>query len=114
MSIVTVDYSNINYDEIAKIIGINAKHVPMLITMFLGEVPSTLDSLGEAIAQKDYMKIKLSSHSIKGSAGNLRFSEVYEMAKEMEHAATAQNEDFEYLLYFEAIKQAIATIEKKV
>ena len=110
MSILTADYSNLNHEEMAKQIGLKPKHMPMLIASFLEEASPTLEAMQSAIASHDFDAIRLRAHSIKGSAGNLRFNEIYEMSKEMEHSATEQNKAFEYKAYFEALKKAITTI----
>lgn len=112
MPILRADYSNINKEEMAEAIGLKPKHIPMLIGSFLDESLSILNALEESIDAKDYDKIKSNAHAIKGSAGNLRFDAVYEMAKEMELSASAKNEELNYSAYLEAIKSAIATIQK--
>jgi HPt (histidine-containing phosphotransfer) domain-containing protein len=111
MPITNPDYSNLNYEEMAKEIGLKPKHMPMLIGSFLDESAPILETLSTAIASNDYATIKTASHSIKGSAGNLRFNEIYEMSKEMEHAGADSDTTFEYNNYLEAIKKAIATIK---
>jgi len=108
--IVNVDYSNINYKKMAESIGLSSKHIPILIMSFVDETNSVMDDFKEAIDSNNYEKIKINAHSIKGSAGNLRFNEIYEMAKEMEISASLKREDFDYNGYLEAIKKAILTI----
>lgn len=110
MPILNADYSNINHEELALCIGLKPQYIPILIDSFLRESALMLDVLRESIALRDYNKIKSNAHAIKGSAGNLRFNEVYEMAKEIEFAGAEQKIDFEYEAYFEAIKKAIDTI----
>jgi len=100
----------LNYEEIATEIGLKVKHMPMLMGSFLEESQTIMDSLLDAIESKDYAGIKSHAHSIKGSAGNLKFNEIYEMAKETELSAAKADEDFDYKAYFDAIKTAIATI----
>jgi len=109
MAIQNVDYSDVNFDEMAKLIGLKPKHIPMLIGSFLDESVSILTALEDAINEKDFTAIRSNAHSIKGSAGNLKFNEVYEMAKEMELSA-AESIELDYEAYFKAIKEAIATI----
>ena len=110
MAILTADYANINHDEMAAAIGLKPKHIPMLVGSFLEESVAILDKLTSAISSRDYEAIKAQAHAIKGSAGNLRFNEVYEMAKEVEFAGTDSNADFDYDGYLAAIKSAVATI----
>ena len=110
MPIQNADYSNINFDEMAASIGLKAKHIPMLIGSFLEETPAALNSLQSGVDNRDFSAIRSQAHFIKGSAGNLRFNEVYEMAKEMELAAGNSQEDFDYSGYLNAIKSAVVTI----
>lgn len=112
MPTLDADYSNINYEEMADSIGLNSKHIPMILNAFLEESKEILSSLDLAINDKEYTNIKENAHSIKGSAGNLRFNEIYEMAKEMEFSASNSNADFDYKAYVEAIRLAITTIPK--
>jgi len=111
MSLTNPDYSNLNHEEMASVIGLKAKHMPMLITSFLEESTPLLSQLKDAIEKRDYKTIESASHSLKGSAGNLRFNELSEMAKEMEHAGADANSSFDYLSYFHAILEAVKTIK---
>ena len=95
MAILTANYANMNHDEMAAAIGLKPKHIPMLVGSFLEESVGILQNLTSAIESKDYDAIKASAHAIKGSAGNLRFNEVYEMAKEVEFAGADANASFD-------------------
>ncbi len=110
MPILTADYSNLNHEEMAAAIGLKPKHMPMLIGSFLEEAEGILQSLSTAIENRDFETIKAKAHSIKGSAGNLKFTELYEMTKEMEFFANNSDGSFAYGAYLDAVKSAIATI----
>ena len=110
MPILNPDYSNLNHEEMAAAIGLKVKHMPMLVGSFLDESKTIMSSLDGAIETNNYPDIKSFAHSIKGSAGNLKFDEIYEMAKELELSATESDSGFAYRDYFNAIKEAIATI----
>ena len=110
MSIQNADYTNINLDEMAASIGLKAKHMPMLIGSFIEESSEVLLALKIAVEENDFEGIKSCAHSIKGSAGNLKFNELYEMSREMEVNAVDENSDFEYKKYFDAIQAAFSTI----
>lgn len=110
MAILNADYSGLNFDDMAANIGLKPKHIPMLIGSFLEESTPILSSLEAAIASKDFSGIKLQAHSIKGSSGNLKFTEIYEMSREMESAAAESNEGFDYSSYLKAIAEAVKTI----
>ena len=110
MSITNPDYTNLDHEAMAKAIGLKVKHMPILIESFLEESDPILEKLQLAVESQDYATIRAAAHSIKGSAGNLRFSELAEMAKELEHAGDKSDTSFEYMLYLEAMKKAILTI----
>lgn len=110
MPITNPDYSILNHEEMAASIGLKAKHIPMLIGSFLEESSGIITKLESAVSSADYSTIKSAAHSIKGSAGNLRFTDVYEMAREMELSAADANASFDYTGYLAAIKKAIKTI----
>ena len=110
MPILNPDYSNLNHEEMAASIGLKQKHIPLLLGSFLDESKTIMSSLEKAIDTKNYEEIKSSAHSIKGSAGNLKFNEIYEMAKEIELSGAAADANFDYKNYFDAIIKAISTI----
>ncbi|QFR48367.1 Hpt domain-containing protein [Sulfurimonas lithotrophica] len=111
MPIVHADYSNLDHEEMAASIGLSAKHVPILIASYLEEADGGLAKLEESINKRDYAAIKADAHFIKGSSGNLKFNELYEMSKEMEFAGAEADESFDYEGYLKAIKEAISTIK---
>ena len=110
MPITNPNYSDLNHEEMASAIGLKAKHIPLLVGSFLEEANPIVEKIKIAIENSDYKTIQSAAHSLKGSAGNLRFNELSEMAKEMEHAGAASDASFDYNAYLEAISQAIGTI----
>jgi len=96
MPILQANYSNLNHEEMASSIGLNVKHIPILIDSFISESNGAITKLQEAIQAKDYESVRMHAHFIKGSAGNLKFNEIYEMSKDIEKEATNENADFDY------------------
>ncbi|MDF1883064.1 Hpt domain-containing protein [Sulfurimonas sp. SAG-AH-194-C21] len=111
MALSNPDYSNLNYEEMAKEIGLKPKHIPLLLASFLEEADPVLLKLKTAAQSNDYETIRASAHFLKGSAGNLRFNDLYEMSREVELAAGENNSRFEYVKYLEAMSAAVATIK---
>jgi HPt (histidine-containing phosphotransfer) domain-containing protein len=111
MPLVQVDYSDLDHEDMANKIGLSSKHVPLLIASYLEEAEGGLSKLQDSINKRDYDAIKSDAHFIKGSSGNLKFVELYEMSKEVELAASEQDDSFDYDGYFKAIKEAIGTIK---
>ena len=110
MSIRQADYTNLDHSEMAASIGLNVKHIPILIDSFLSESNGAITKLQDAIKNNFFEEISKNAHFIKGSAGNLKFDEIYTMAQELEVNANNSNPDFDYVGYFKAISEAISTI----
>lgn len=110
MAFVAPDYSNLNFEEMAASIGLKPKHIPVLVMSFTEESKTIMQELRKAIDEKNYPEIQHHAHSIKGSAGNLKFTELYDMAKEMEFAGKDANADFAYDEAYAAIEAGINSI----
>lgn len=104
------NYNNLSAEEMAAKIGLNVKHIPILVQSFTSESKTILDALSLAISKKDYEEMSGAAHSIKGSAGNLKFVEMYELAKEMELSAKDKKEDYPYSEACESLKKAVESI----
>ena len=50
-------------------------------------MPCCLERLKKAIGQNDATTVAETAHSIKGAAGNMRFEEIYELARQIEKYA---------------------------
>ena len=92
-------------------IGLNVKHIPILVQSYVDESKEILESLEAAIATKDYDALASHAHSIKGASGNLKFDALYDLAKEMELSAKDKKTDYPYEEGCAAIKTAISTIK---
>lgn len=103
-------YNNISAEEMASKIGLNVKHIPILVQSFIDESAGILEGLEGAIASQDYEAISGFAHSIKGSSGNLKFEELYELAKDMELSAKDKKEDYPYAEACASLKKAIESI----
>jgi len=112
MAILDANYSNIDFEKTAASLGIQATYMPMLIKSFLGESEKLINNLKIAIEQKEWDGISMNAHSLRGSAGNLQFNEIHDMAKDIELASMECDEAFEYNAYCIAIEKIVATIQK--
>ena len=104
-------YSNLVAEEMAANIGLNVKHIPILVMSFTEESVGILEKMKTSIAKNDYDGISNAAHSIKGSAGNLKFIEMFELAKVMELSAKDSNTDFPYLEACESLEKAVQSIK---
>jgi CheY-like chemotaxis protein len=103
-------YNNLSAEEMASKIGLNVKHIPILVQSFTDESAGIMQQLEEAISAMDYDAIANAAHSIKGSSGNLKFVELYELAKDVELSAKDKKADFPYAEASASIKNAIESI----
>jgi signal transduction histidine kinase/CheY-like chemotaxis protein/HPt (histidine-containing phosphotransfer) domain-containing protein len=68
----------------------------MLLSLFLKKMSTTIPELQNAIIRKDYKKIALMAHSIKGSSGNFRIKFLQKSASEMEQMAKREESNYAY------------------
>jgi len=104
------NYSNLNAVEMAANIGLKEKHIPILVMSFTEESTQIVADLKTAISTMNFSEIQHHAHSIKGSAGNLKFDALYEMAKEMEFAARDEDSNYNYAEVCDVIGQGISSI----
>jgi len=103
-------YSNLNAELLATKIGLKPKHIPMLVGSFIDESHKILEALRVAIESMDFDAIAMQAHSIKGSSGNLKFDELYEISKSMELAAKDKDVTFAYSETFKVMAESVASI----
>ena len=83
----------------------------MLLTMFIKKMKKVLPDLLDSIEEKNYDKIALNTHSIKGSSANFRIEFLQNSASEMEKMAKAKNSSYNYLEMYEKIKTRVEEIK---
>lgn len=90
---------SINYamDNVALELELPQEFLKELLDTFFDTVVNEIVELQKAVEFQDYKQIYEIAHSIKGSAGNLRITEVFEKAKEIEQNAKENNDKINYL-----------------
>ena len=83
----------------------------MLLTLFIKKMKLQIPELQNAIKIRDYKKIALNAHSVKGSSGNFRIELLQKSASEMEQMAKAQDSEYDYEKVFDIIKKRVEEIE---
>lgn len=63
-----------------------------LMSLFQEETPKQLETLGKALAEKAYDRIKLAAHTLKGSASYVGASAMVHLCQSLEQAASSQEE----------------------
>lgn len=90
---------------------LNEDELLMLLNLFIKKMKKQIPELKTAIEAKDYKKIALNAHSIKGSSGNFRIELLQQNASEMEKMAKSKNSEYNYWEVFEKIKKRVQEIE---
>jgi len=98
-------------EKLTKELMLSDDELIMLLKLFIKKMTKIIPELAEAIDKKDYKKIALTAHSIKGSSGNFRINSLQKSSSEMEKMAKEFNEDFDYIASFEAIKSQVEEIK---
>jgi len=101
----------VDVTKLKKELMLTQEELLMLLELFIRKMDTTLPELQEAIEQKDYKKIALKAHSIKGSSGNFRIDELLKMSTEMEQMAKSNDKEYNYEFVFEKIKRRIEDIK---
>jgi CheY-like chemotaxis protein len=97
--------------KLMKELMLNEEELIMLLTLFLKKMKGTLSDLEQAIQNKEYKKIGLLAHDIKGSSGNFRIDFLQKNANEMESMAKLENSTYNYEKVLESIKETICSID---
>lgn len=97
-------------DKLGKELMLSREELTMLLTLFIKKMDKSLPDLNNAIRERNYKKIALISHSIKGSSGNFRIEFLQQSASEMEQMAKIENSEYNYVEVFEAIKSRVEEI----
>ncbi len=89
------------FTEVKAMLHLTDEIMIRLNTKFFETVRMTLEQLNEAIVAQDDDVIERYAHSIKGSAGSLRYTQISEIAENLEKSAHAKESD----LYTEALSK---------
>ena len=103
--------SGLDSAKLLKELMLSSDELVMLVTLFLKKMRTTLPSLEEAIDDKNYEKIALLSHSIKGSSGNFRLELLQNIAGKMELKAKEEDKSYDFLGSYKILKEKIEKIQ---
>jgi signal transduction histidine kinase/CheY-like chemotaxis protein len=101
----------IDTQKLSEELMLNNDEVIMLLELFIKKMKKVLPDLEKAIEEKNYEKIALNAHSIKGSSGNFRIESLQNSASEMEQMAKNENQDYNYKQTFKTIKSRVLQIK---
>ena len=101
-------------EKLRKELMLSKKELVELLTLFISKMSKTLPNLKNAIKDKDYEKIALISHSIKGSSSNFRIELLDRLSTEMENMANDKNDKYNYIETFNKIDENLKKIKIKI
>ncbi|QOP46094.1 hybrid sensor histidine kinase/response regulator [Sulfurimonas paralvinellae] len=103
--------TGLDADKLTKELMLTQDELVLLLSLFIKKMETTLPELKEAIDAKEYRKIALKAHSIKGSSGNFRIEELLKNAAEMEKMAKSEEREYDYEHVFQTMEEKIASIK---
>jgi len=98
-------------DLLSQELMLNQDEILMLVELFIKKMKKQIPDLENAINTKNYKKIALISHSIKGSSGNFRMEALQDITANMEKMAKDKNSEFIYKEEFLKIKEIVNKIK---
>ncbi len=101
----------IDIEALTEELMLSEDEIKMLLGMFIKKMNKLLPELHEMIQSKEYKKIALIAHSIKGSSGNFRMEILQNNSSEMEQMAKEENRDYDYEKNFKIIEERILAIK---
>jgi len=100
----------LDVEKLSRELMLTHEELLMLLKLFIKKMTKTIPELQNAIVSKDYKKIALLAHSVKGSSGNFRIKILQDIASKMENMAKDENESFDYNDALELIRTTLAEI----
>ena len=89
---------------------LDEEQVTRLMKIYSKKMVESLEELKEAIKKQDYQIIGHLAHSIKGSSSNFRIDSIVGLAYELEKAAYAKDDTFDFETVYEGIVKEFETI----
>jgi len=71
-------------DKALEMVDQDKEFLKELMDTFKSDYPQKLDAICQAIKEKDFKTLNEAAHGLKGAAGNLFLTKVYELALELE------------------------------
>jgi len=107
----TATIIGLDAEKLSDELMLNHDELIMLLRLFIKKMTKVIPDLQNAIKKRDFKKIALSAHSIKGSSGNFRIEPLQLSSSEMEKMAKSENSEYNYETTFEDMKKIIQGIK---
>jgi CheY-like chemotaxis protein len=103
----------VDFNFIKKELPISDDLLFKVFKTFLNSYPNIMQDLKDAIDKKDYEKIYVASHRLKGAAANIRLKSVSEIAEKIERASR-ENLDVNYKQLFDKLEKVLEKLKKEL
>ena len=100
----------VNVSKLAEELMLDKDQVLRLMKIYSKKMVESLEELKEAIEERDYKVIGHLAHSIKGSSSNFRIEGIVTLAYELEKAAYAKEDTFDFETVYEGIVKEFDSI----
>ena len=104
----SVAVSGVDLKALKEELMLEDDEITLLLQTFIQKMKKSFPILSRAIETRDYAKISLEAHSIKGSAANFRFTKLEELSAAMEKSARKRSETFEYKKSFDEMENILS------
>jgi histidine phosphotransfer protein HptB len=94
------------FKEMADSLGLEEDEFKELLNLFVETSRAEVEALKSAITRKDAQQAAVPAHSVKGAAGNLGLSEIYETALLVEQKARQDTLD--------GVWEAVHTLQEQI
>ena len=87
------DVINENVEDFLDQTGLEMEVTKELFEDYINSLPEMMKDMEATLKNNEFEKLSRFSHQMKGSSGNLRIKEIYELSMELEQAAVVQDKD---------------------
>lgn len=91
MNILTIAVLPVNLERLNRLLKGNYHLQQKLLYLFLKQAEIRLQSLRQAIINRDFISIKQQAHALRGSSATAAILEIPEIAEQLENLAEAEN-----------------------
>lgn len=81
------NFFNKNLEFFMEQTGLGINDAKVIFETFMDTVLDLMKNIESALVSEDYQAIRRIAHQLKGSSGNLRIIDIFELAKELETSA---------------------------
>ncbi len=102
--------NKVNISRLAEELMLDEDQIVHLMKIYSKKMKESLEELKEAIVELDYQLIGHLAHSIKGSSSNFRIESIVDLAYELEKAAYAKEDTFDFQAVYDSVQKEFEKI----